>query len=66
MHPYLAPGYFWLALLIATAIFEVIQLRRHKPTLSQWVWNFSKKYTWLRWLTLGALAFLAYHFFSKG
>lgn len=66
MHPYLAPGLAWLVLLIGMGIFECWQLGHGKPTLSAWVWHFSKQYPWLRLVIFIVVLFLAYHFWSRG
>ena len=66
MHPYLAPGITWLALLVVVGLFDWYALEHRRPTLSQWAWTMSKRFPWLRPLIFAAVLFLAYHLYSKG
>ncbi len=60
-----APGLGWLVLLVAAAAFDVWLWRTHRPTLTQWVRRQDRRFPWFRWLVVGALIFLAYHFFIQ-
>ncbi len=55
------PGYFWLAVIVAVAVYELWAVITGNHTLSQWVWLQEGNYPWFKWVVAGGLAGLMIH-----
>lgn len=60
------PGLGWLVLLLLVAVFDIWLAKTSRPTLTQWVRKQDRQFPWFRWVVIGAMAFLMYHFFWQG
>lgn len=57
-------GLAWLAFLLAILGYEVYALRDPAiPTLSAWVWRTDAALPWFRYVVLGGVGVLMWHFF---
>jgi hypothetical protein len=60
----LLTGLLWLVFIAALAGVDVWLDLTGRPTLSEWVRKQDRRYPWFRYVVIGALIILCYHFFS--
>lgn len=58
-------GLLWLVLIGLIAGVDVWLGLTGRPTLSAWVRKQDRRYPWFRYVVIGALTALAYHFFFQ-
>lgn len=61
----LLTGLLWLVFIGLIAGIDVWLDLTHRPTLTQWVQRQDRRYPWFRYVVIGALIALAYHFFFQ-
>lgn len=65
---YIVAGLAWVVFLLGILGYEIWALKDPAiPTLSAWVWRTDAAVPWFKFVVLGAVGYLMYHFFwQKG
>lgn len=65
-HHHDAAGWFFLAVLIAVAVFELWAVRTHHLTISQWMKRTFGRYRWWRPFAAALIGLTLWHLFFGG